>query len=540
MTKIKLLKEKLSIYLAIDNSKLDKDVIDVEKARKPIAIGVEGAEKATLYIKKNPPPTPPKWTRLFTLFGGVPEEEFEKTRTVGAVFLVNCAGRLFVLSFGTGFHLLKHDAVERDFGLRVTLNSVDPDKLRSLDKASYDHNPLNSRNQSPRDVDIFNLDVDSETEMLYAITGQSNVPEFGTVVTGRDALTLSVEVNLDNLHKILAEASKQYAAPLPARFSWVDNLSRVRTSSQIDELDKRLDDILASGDTTNLWLGEPEIVDWETQAGYSFDLKSKTPRHVVLSFKDFTDHIKPNSPTVELLKSHVVHINDAEFKAVKTWPLYRCLYAEITLKGSQYILRNGIWYKISDAFVQTIDNGLTALKKYGFTFPLYKQDREEEYNETLAAAYPSFSLMDKKNIKIGGVYDKLEHCDLIGNGTDFIHVKFYRSSGTLSHLFAQGFVAAEAFIKDVKYRTELNPKLPKSIQLSDPEPRPNPSHYKVVYAIATKKKVPEELPFFSKVTLKNALATLQALGYEVGIAQIDVDPALLVKKKIKPKKAPKK
>ncbi|MBF4327632.1 sporadically distributed protein, TIGR04141 family, partial [Vibrio anguillarum] len=63
----------------------------------------------------------------------------------------------------------------------------------------------------------------------------------------------------------------------------------------------------------------------------------------------------------------------------------------------------------------------------------------------------------------------------------------------------------------------------------------DPSHYHVVYAIATTKNIPDELPFFSKVTLKNALKTLVALDYQISLAKIDVDPQLLVKKKCKPK-----
>ncbi|WP_327786331.1 TIGR04141 family sporadically distributed protein [Vibrio anguillarum] len=57
----------------------------------------------------------------------------------------------------------------------------------------------------------------------------------------------------------------------------------------------------------------------------------------------------------------------------------------------------------------------------------------------------------------------------------------------------------------------------------------------MVYAIATTKNIPDELPFFSKVTLKNALKTLVALDYQISLAKIDVDPQLLVKKKCKPK-----
>lgn len=189
---------------------------------------------------------------------------------MGAVFIVKLLGNIFILSFGTGFHLLKDDAIERDFGLKVTLNSVDPDKLRSLDKASYDHNPLNSRTQSTIDVDIFNLHLDSETEMLYAITGTSLIPELGLNVTGRDALTIAVETTLNTLPKILEISLSQYKKKLPSKFSWVDNINRVRDLDEIEILDMELDSCLSKNNCDGIWLGEPEIIDWENQIGYSF------------------------------------------------------------------------------------------------------------------------------------------------------------------------------------------------------------------------------------------------------------------------------
>jgi uncharacterized protein (TIGR04141 family) len=192
----KVRKEKLSIYLARDGNKSDSGVIKLENAKSPIELDLSGAESARLYIKKQPPKSAPPWTGLFTLDSLVDASEFGMSSSVGAVFIVRVTGAIFILSFGTGFHLLKPESIERDFGLKVTLNSVDPDKLRSLDKASYDHNPLNSRTQSTKDVDIFNLHLDSEMEMLYAVTGTSLVKMFGSNVTGRDALTIAVEANL--------------------------------------------------------------------------------------------------------------------------------------------------------------------------------------------------------------------------------------------------------------------------------------------------------------------------------------------------------
>jgi uncharacterized protein (TIGR04141 family) len=531
----KIRKEKLSIYLARDSHKPISELIRLDNVKKPIQLDLPDTELAELYIKIQPPKTVPPWTKIFTDSKQVESQEFGTSSNVGAVLVVRVASSTFVLSFGMGFHLIKQEAIERDFGLKVTLNSVDPDKLRSLDKASYDHNPLNSRTQSTRDVDIFNLHLDSESEMLYAITGTSQVELFGSHVTGRDALTIAVETDLANLPKILLESVQRYRAKLPAKFSWVEDINRVRDLDEVEVLDMELDSHFEFGQYDGFWLGEPEVVDWESQIGYSFHMSPRAVRHVVLSLNDYLVYLEGAVPSVEAMKHHVVHVNNSEYKSVKSWPVYRCLYAEISYGSDQYILRNGIWYKVNQDFVTRVDDYLASLNVHPYQFPIYNHDREEDYNQHVVAKDPSFCLMDKKNIKIGGIYDKLEHCDLIRNGNEFIHVKLYRSSSTLSHLFSQGFVAAEAFIKDEWYRERLNPKLPASIKLQTPKDRPDPSNYHVVYAIATTKNIPDELPFFSKVTLKNALKTLVALDYQISLAKIDVDPQLLVKKKCKPK-----
>ena len=146
--------------------------------------------------------------------------------------------------------------------------------------------------------------------------------------------------------------------------------------------------------------------------------------------------------------------------------------------------------------------------------------------------------MDQRTIPIGAPYDKVEFCDLIRNGTDLIHVKYYRSSGTLSHLFSQGHVSAEAFVGDLEFRRRLNEFLPPAHRLVNPALRPDATKYSVIYAIATSKLLPDELPFFSKVTLRNAYRTLGALRFNVKIAAIPVASSLLGMKKYKPNKAP--
>ncbi|MEP4556313.1 TIGR04141 family sporadically distributed protein [Cobetia amphilecti] len=504
MKKNKIRKEKFNIYLIKPGCKLGyDDIIHEDGCKYPVDIDISGFT-AKLFVKKEALLPPPPWTKLFTEHQELPLDIFSARKTVGAVFIIEVDEHVYALSFGSGFHLIKNEAIERDFGLKVTLNSVDPEKLRSLDKASYDYNPINSRAQSSIDLGALELDVNSEMDMLYAVTGISKNSNLGTHVTGRDALTLFLEIELKGLPEILREAYSVYKRELPKEFEWVDNIQRVRDLDTVSLLDMELDEVLGKKEFDRLWLGEPEIVDWESQIGYSFDLRQRTPRHVLLNLNDLVEYFlnKRKKFTVEELKLQSIHINDNEYSSIKKWSAYRCLYAEIDVGSERYILRNGVWYKVNTDFVASVDNCLRELDVCDLSLPMYSFDKEGEYNSYVASNDDDIGLMDKRNVQIGAPRDKVEFCDLIKGRSQFIHVKYYSGSATLSHLFSQGFVSAEAFIGDVNFREKLNSKLPSKARLEIVKQRPNPSEYSVIYAIAINRKIPECLRFFEGNTEK--------------------------------------
>lgn len=531
-------KERLSIYLIKAGTHTRESILKMDMVSDSYAFELTKGT-ATLFLKRDPPARPPQWTGLFTSHPDAPEVTFGHSKSVGAVLHVVADERDFLLSFGTGFHLVRHDMTERDFGLRVTLNAVEPDKLRSIDKASYDDNPLNFRTQSTLQVDIFDLQVNAESDLVYAVTGACKYKELGTQITGRDALTLMVETDLNGLEAILVKALALFSAQLPAEYRWIDNVAKVKDPETVLVLDLLLDELIADTGSGNLWLGEPEIVEWETNAGYSFDRYSNSPRYQVLNIEELKNHITSKGIAFNLdsLKTVEVHINDSNFISVHSWPAYRCLYAEIANGGDRYVLRNGTWFKIESDFIKQIDAQLANIKVSPCTLPPYSFANEGDYNLHVAKLDSSFHLMDKKTVKTGGPHDKIEFCDLIEGSHNFIHVKYYRSSATLSHLFSQGTVAGETFIRDEDFRKKLNAKLPAHVALADTSKRPDAAKYCISYAIATDKVLPGELPFFSKISLKNAAMQILALGFQLSLIAIPIDPALPKSSKHKPKAA---
>jgi uncharacterized protein (TIGR04141 family) len=159
--------------------------------------------------------------------------------------------------------------------------------------------------------------------------------------------------------------------------------------------------------------------------------------------------------------------------------------------------------------------------------PEYDDDAEEAYNRRVADANPQrLILMDKKLLSFGGGTSKFEFCDLISSDRDMIHVKRYAGSSVLSHLFNQGVAAAELYASDATFRQLIDKHLPENLKLGDVVPRPNTSAYRVVYAMISSQSGGNlTLPFFSRLSLRQAVRTLRAYGYQVAIAKIGVAPS---------------
>ncbi len=128
--------------------------------------------------------------------------------------------------------------------------------------------------------------------------------------------------------------------------------------------------------------------------------------------------------------------------------------------------------------------------------------------------------MDKKLITHGGGYSKIEFCDLYTKDKKIIHVKQYGGSAVLSHLFSQGIVSGELLLAGSEFRKKVNEKLLNSHKFSNPNNKPNPSDFQIIFAIISSSSKQLEIPFFSKVSLRNAKRRLETYGYKVLLHKI--------------------
>jgi uncharacterized protein (TIGR04141 family) len=102
-----------------------------------------------------------------------------------------------------------------------------------------------------------------------------------------------------------------------------------------------------------------------------------------------------------------------------------------------------------------------------------------------------------------------------------VHVKHYAGSSVLSHLFYQGIVSGELFLADAEFRKKVNGKLPSSHHI-DLKKQPVAGDYEIVFAIISSSSKVLDLPFFSKVSLRNARRRLATFGYKVSFQKIAV------------------
>lgn len=101
------------------------------------------------------------------------------------------------------------------------------------------------------------------------------------------------------------------------------------------------------------------------------------------------------------------------------------------------------------------------------------------------------------------------------------HVKNYGGSAVLSHLFNQAFVSSELFCSDSKLRDDVNAKLDETHRILDTY-LVDCREYSVVLAILSSSTKALDIPFFSKVSLRNVWKQMESFGYKVFLQKVQI------------------
>jgi uncharacterized protein (TIGR04141 family) len=476
---------------------------------------------AILYVL-NGRPRPPWWKDFF----GIEENLLQSTK--GALVIFPVKDRWFALSFGHVYHNLKDACYEYDFGLRVTLNSLDPRKLKSTDVLEPGDSKRR-RTQIPIESDLTLFDFDRDSTILKSLTGKvkDEHKDLFRHATGASNLKLSSSLQPNELVGLCENLLGLYQSDdYKIEFPEIQNIVPVRDPTILKALDDKLvEAIKARDDKLNLVV--PDMINYHDNLYAKFSGRGRCDNYEEVFIGLYLDYLANTEGGLEEievldLKKHQLLLTDEEGDIRERYPIYKSLLFDVQLSATEtFHLSEGCWYKVENAYVQKMEAYLDPLC-VDLNFPNFNHVNEAAYNLALAQTADTFICLDTKNIAPAG-HTAVEPCDVYGcdNNTGvFHHVKISTLSSALSHLFNQGANSIEL----LKAEDEALEKLRVLIRdgaIADKqdamlEPL-NERKFKMVYVIITHKdkaNKSKNLPLFSKISLMRIMKILRIMSVE--------------------------
>jgi uncharacterized protein (TIGR04141 family) len=484
-------------------------------------------DRDSLFVRASHP-SPPGWLSFVEGHvdgGGLP---VILGASSSGVLLVPASGRLLAITFGYGRHLVCQEAVVQDFGLKVVLNSIDPELIKSVDARTFDELTIHTRRGASRDSSLGAFELDNSRDLLRAVTGRSEPGGLGAL-SGAASLAMNTADELPQLPALAADLVKAYAKTgYRKNFGFIDHMRGEQDPAVIEKLDAKLLKALKDREMTEMHLAIPEAVDWQAISGVKFSFKQRKhglePDPRISIYRELRD---AEQIKLERLKGDKVEAISSvdEDEIVGKWRVYDCLVFETEHAGHLYVLSGGDWYRIAKTYRDKVEKYVREVPELEIELPAADASQDEGAYNLAAAEKIGGACLDGKTIGVGGV-DRVELCDVLTKDGHFIHVKKRGRSSTLSHLFAQGVTSAELLLDDEDFLAEAAKKVAEvetGFESAIPKKRGEREKIKVAYVVLSRGQRPHKpygLPFFSLVSMKAATERLRRDGIEVRAKEI--------------------
>lgn len=470
---------------------------------------------------------PPWWKGYFGISNGVAQG------FAGAIVFVETSGRTFALTFGHMRHHLRDEAYEYDFGLRTTLNAVDPKEIRNTDELD----PATSRRrrtQLAERSDINYFDFDGDSAVLRSLTGAIR-PEYISLfshATGASNLRVSTKKVRSDLPHLLKEIFEVYEKDTYlTAFPDATNIQPVKDPADLTLLDAKLEDAVRTKDE-DLTLTIPELMDFQEDFEVSYSGSGRSDLYPDAALDDYYDYLAARGTalatlTVQNLHHHRLAVTTDDGVTKGDYSIYKSLVFETSLDGHDeaYHLSEGTWYKVDADYLKTLADDIDPLFVDG-GLPARTEHLEAEFNELqLVPHWPDSVLLDKTNTSPKG-QTAVEPCDVARaeNGQLVLtHVKLGVGASDLSHLFSQGTNSVDLLNGVPEARDKLRTLITDRNAAFDLSGLDTQS-FKIEYVIVTKKDTSQAsaaLPLFSRISLRRANRALTSMKTEAIVMLVE-------------------
>ena len=260
--------QKLTVFLLREGVRAD-DALRHEPDVKGHRVPVISTQNDVLFVAASAPHSP-AWARY--VVPHTPDDLSELlTASSSAVLIVQASDRVFGVTFGQGRHLLNPEAYEQDFGLKVVLNTVAPDQLKSVDAKTIEETTLHTRRDVSRDSSFAAFGLDVSRDLLRAVTGTPEDTQLAHRLTGSDALGIWTRAQVPELPTLMDRLLAAYGSEDYKRnFDFVDFLRPEKRATRVRELEQLLLDALNAREIDDAHMAAPEVLDALDLGGFRF------------------------------------------------------------------------------------------------------------------------------------------------------------------------------------------------------------------------------------------------------------------------------
>ncbi|WP_439373074.1 DUF6119 family protein [Bradyrhizobium sp. DASA03120] len=486
----------------------------------------------------------PKWVPLLRSAFANLEDHF--ARSPCALLLFQRNSHIFALTFSYAHVYLDDAKTEADFGLKVAVNAVSDEKLRSVERANIGA-AIRDFAQAVGQRDLRSFGVDDALDLIRKVSGRVEDSDFAQNVTGSRGLRFSKKVELVDVPDAALEALRLFKSKAYRNtgFRFIDFLSPVLDTTLEEKLNGELLSAIR-GNSDEFEVALPDIVS-ENITFFRFEHAGFSDFYPDLSLDLYRGSLGSRLPSLLLedLERHTIAAySENENRPIQSWSVHRALIGSLVLSDERYALNEGRWYQVGKNFKDAADRKfaelygapdkkLRPLKKVVISNSKGKKQKigyqsEESYNREIAQE-AGYLLLDQKLIQIDEVPGPgIEMCDLLDiEGRRFIHVKkSSRQSSILSHFFKQGGVSAQLLRKYEPFRIKLVETVKQlyGAQTAQELKVELQKRWTVEFQIADFPRADgtHNIPFFSKLTLREESRDIEAMDFDVSVKFINL------------------